>query len=357
MTSYYPTKHHRPIPTRWRRLVAPAVIFALAGYACTLASTVYADTLSDTLERGTVRCGVNPDLTGFSRQNSLGEFAGFDVDFCRAVASAIFANPDAVDFTPVSAPKRLEALRDGAFDVLSRNTTWTLSRNVDFGSYAGVSFYDGQGFMAKKIAGIRSALELDNQPICVSRGTTTELNASDFFVESELRYRPVLFDDEIDAAIAYESGDCVALTGDRSALAAQRASFENPDAHVVLPEVISKEPLGPVVRHNDVRWENVVRWTLNCLINAEELRVTQEGVAALSSDTSPPAIRRLLGVEGDAGEKLGLPATWCAAVVAQVGNYQEIYDRHVGVDTPVALERGINGIWTNGGLLYAPPVR
>jgi len=334
-----------------------AFICSLLFIAPIVVSTAHATTLRDTLERGSVRCGVNPDLTGFSRQNSLGEFSGFDVDLCRAVSAAIFDNPDQVQYIPVSAPDRLVALRAGQYDILSRNTTWTLSRNVDFGAYAGVSFYDGQGFMAKKSSGVRSALELDNQPICVSRGTTTELNASDFFSESELRYRPVYFDDEIDAAVAYERGDCIALTTDRSALAAQRASFDTPAAHVVLPEVISKEPLGPVVRHNDIGWENVVRWTLNCLINAEELRITQSRVSSLAQEGSPPAIRRMLGVEGDAGEKLGLPPTWCASVVTHLGNYQEIYDRHIGVDTLIGLDRGVNEIWTNGGLLYAPPIR
>lgn len=334
---------------RWA--IVLTIIFSL------IAPTIVADTLDDTRRRGAVRCGVNPDLPGFSSRNSLGEYSGFDIDLCRAVSSAIFGDAEQVIYTPVSAVERLIALRDSRIDLLSRNTTWTLARNADFGSHAGVSFYDGQGFMAKKGTGVRSALELDNQPICVSRGTTTELNASDFFAVSELRYRPVFFDDEIDAVVGYERGDCVALTTHRSALAAQRASFSSPDAHVVLPEVVSKEPLGPVVRHNDVVWENIVRWTLNCLINAEELRVTQDNVATLSNDGSPPAVRRLLGIEGNAGQKLGLAPTWCASIVFNLGNYREIYERHVGIDTPIALERGINELWTNGGLLYAPPIR
>jgi general L-amino acid transport system substrate-binding protein len=319
-----------------------------------LVSTVVADTLSETRERGAVRCGVNPDLKGFSHQNSLGEFSGFDVDFCRAISAAIFSDPDRVEYTPVSAPDRLIALRDGRIDVLSRNTTFTLGRDVEFGEYVGIYFYDGQGFMTKKASGIRSALELDNQKICVSRGTTTELNASDFFADSELRYQPVFFEDEIDAAIAYEKGNCVALTTDRSALAAQRASFDSPEAHLVLPEVISKEPLGPVVRHGDQAWEQIARWTLNCLINAEELRITQDSVERLSSPDSPPAIRRVLGVEGTAGEELGLELTWCASIIKNLGNYKEIYDRHIGIETPVGLDRGINELWTNSGLLYAP---
>jgi general L-amino acid transport system substrate-binding protein len=335
-----------------KKCLALSLLLSLA-----LVAPVIADTLSDTRQRGSLRCGVNPDLPGFSSQNSLGEFSGFDIDFCRAVSAAIFGDPDRVEYYPVSAVERLDALRDGRYDILSRNTTWTLSRDADYGDYAGVSFYDGQGFMVRKVSGIRSALELDNQAICVSRGTTTELNAADFFVESEMRYRPLLFDDVSEAVVAYAEGDCAALTSDRSALAAQRASFDEPDAHLVLPEVISKEPLGPIVRHSDPVWENIVRWTLSCLINAEELRITQDRAAALANTNSSPAIRRMLGIEGDAGSKLQLAPTWCSSVVRTVGNYQEIYDRHIGPETAIALERGVNSLWTNGGLLYAPPVR
>jgi len=295
-----------------------------------------ADTLSETQDRGLVRCGVNPDLTGFSRQNSLGDFTGFDVDFCRAVSSAIFGSPDRVQYIPVSAPDRLAFLAEGRFEILSRNTTWTLERNVDFGQHVGVTFYDGQGFMVPKTTGIRAA---------------------DFFSESELRYKPVYFDDEILAALAYADGECFALTTDRSALAAQRTSFKEPDAHQILPEVISKEPLGPIVRNDDVAWENINRWTLACLINAEEHGITQNNVLSSSTTDSPPAVQRLLGVAGSAGEKLGLEANWCANVIAALGNYSEIYERHVGISTPVGLDRGINSLWTNGGLLYAPPIR
>lgn len=316
-----------------------------------------ADTLSETLERGSVRCGVNPDLTGFSRQNSLGEFSGFDVDFCRAVSSAVFGFPERVDFFPTSAPDRFIELNERRFDILSRNTTWTLERNVDFGEFIGVTFYDGQGFMVPKKSGIRSALELDNKTICVSRGTTTELNAVDYFVESEIRFQPIYFDDEIDSALAYAAGECAALTTDRSALAAQRASFDVPDAHLVLPEVISKEPLGPVVRNNDVAWENINRWTLGCLINAEELGISKDSVSSFSNEDAPPAIQRLLGVVGTTGEKLGLDPRWCATVISTLGNYQEIYDRHIGLETQVGLARGINSLWTNGGLLYSAPIR
>jgi general L-amino acid transport system substrate-binding protein len=237
-------------------------------------SSAYGATLAEVKARGALRCGVNQQLAGFASANSLGEYSGFDVDVCRAVATAVFNDSEAVEMTPVSAGERFSALESGFLDVLSRNTTWTLQRNADFGSFIGVNFYDGQGFMVNKRSGIRSALELDNQPICVSRDTTSELNAEDFFAVSDLRYRPVFFDDQLEVAQGYIDGKCKAITTDRTALAATRTSFSQPDAHVVLPEVISKEPLGPMVAHGDDEWENIVRWTLNCMINAEELGVT-----------------------------------------------------------------------------------
>lgn len=324
--------------------------------ASALSLPVSADTVDDVIDRGALRCGVNQQLTGFARANSLGEYSGFDVDVCRAVATAVFNDPEAVEMFPVSAGERFAALETGAIDILSRNTTWTLERNAFYGSFVGVNFYDGQGFMVQKRTGIRSALELDNQPICVSRDTTSELNAADFFTVSDLRYRPVFFDDQSEAALGYVNGKCKAITTDRSALAATRTTFDQPDAHVVLPEVISKEPLGPMVAHNDSQWENIVRWTLNCMINAEELGVSSQNVTQRGIG-STPAIRRLLGTEGATGEILGLHPQWCSRVVLQVGNYGEIYDRHIGPDTPVGLERGINELWTNGGLIYAPPIR
>lgn len=329
--------------------------FALA-LSGLLAFSAQAALLDDVKARGALRCGVNQQLTGFARANSLGEYSGFDVDVCRAVATAVFNDPEAVEMVPLSAGERFAALTSGTIDLLSRNTTWTLQRNADFGSFVGVNFYDGQGFMVNKRSGIRSALELDNQSICVSRNTTSELNAADFFTVSDIRYRPVYFDDESNSAQGYRDGKCTAMTTDRSGLAAVRTSLAQPDAHVVLPEVISKEPLGPVVPHNDIAWENIVRWSLNCMINAEELGVTSENVNKRGT-ASTPAIRRLLGLEGDTGEKLGLPETWCSRIIMQVGNYGEVYDRHIGPDTPVGLSRGINELWTNGGLIYAPPIR
>ena len=327
----------------------------LLGMLVTTSHTV-ADTLDDVKARGALRCGVNADLAGFAKANSLGEYSGFDVDICRAVASAIFNDSEAVEMIPVSSVDRFTAIESGILDVLSRNTTWTLQRNALFGDFIGTSFYDGQGFMVRKRSGIRSALELDNKPVCVDRNTTTALNAADFFTVSDLRYRPVFFDDQINAFDAYEAGECDAMTTDRSALAAQRTTFEQPDAHLVLPEVISKEPLGPMVGSDDSRWANVVRWSLNCMINAEELGVTSANVNDPEIG-STPAIRRLIGTEGEAGAELGLDPTWCSRIILQVGNYGEMYERNIGPSTAIGMERGINALWTDGGLIYAPPVR
>lgn len=340
-------------PPVYRTLLFRAILAVAIVFLPTIAT---ADTLSDARDRGKLRCGVNPDLPGFSRSNSLGEFFGFDVDFCRAVSTAIFGSPDQVDYIPLSTTDRFGALANNRIDVLSRNTTWTMERNVTFGEYVGVTFYDGQGFMVYENTDIRTALELDNQTICVPRASTTELNTADFFTDSELRYKPALFDDQIDAVKAYTAGDCSAITADRSALAAHRASFDKPEAHLILPEVISKEPLGPVVRNNDAKWENIIRWSRACLINAEELRVTRNNIGSHSSE-STPAIRRLLGISKNAGEKLGLDTDWCAKIIATLGNYGEIYNRHIGLATPAGLDRGINEIWTNGGLIYAAPIR
>ena len=329
--------------------------------ACTVlvgsfSASLQAATLDDVMARGALRCGVNTGLTGFAKANSLGEYEGFDVDVCRAIASALFNDSEAVEMIPLTSTERFAVLQQGELDVLARNTTWTLERNALYGEFVGVNFYDGQGFMVTKRSGVRSALELDNQPICVSRGTTSEVNATDFFSVSDIRYKPVFFDDEKDAFEAYVRGECIALTTDRSGLAAQRSEFDEPDAHLIVPEVISKEPLGPMVGPDDSQWANVVRWTLNCMINAEELGLTSRNVDDPDVGVTP-SIRRLIGAEGDHGEQLGLNPQWCARVIRQIGNYGEVYERHIGPDTPIGLARGINALWTDGGLIYAPPVR
>jgi len=317
---------------------------------------VQAALLNEVMERGAVRCGVNSDLAGFSRANSLGEFTGFDVDVCRAVASALFNDSEAVDMIPLSVSERLAAIQNRDIDILSRNTTWTLERNALFGEFAGISFYDGQGFMTNRSSGFRSALELDNQPICVTRNTTSELNAADFFSVSDMRYNPLYFDEQTDAVDGYIRGACKAYTTDRSGLAAMRSSFDEPDSHIILPEVISKEPLGPLVPLNDSEWANVVRWSLNCMINAEELGVTSRNIDEPEIGATP-AIRRLTGAEGNTGIQLGLDPQWCSRIIRQVGNYAEVYNRHIGPETPIGLSRGINALWNAGGLIYAPPIR
>ena len=313
-------------------------------------------TLNEVKSRGVLLCGVSNGLPGFAKANSLGEYAGLDVDMCRAVAVSIFNDADAVEFRQVTSADRFNALKAGQFDMLSRNTTWTMSRNVQHGEFVGVNYYDGQGFMVPKKSGIRSALELNNKKVCVIKGTTTELNAIDFFKVSKMRYRPLFVDTQGEASAAYLAGKCAVITTDRSGLAGIRSGFPQPDAHVVLPEVISKEPLGPVVRAGDSAWANVVRWSLNCMINAEELGIQSDNLSQAIANANP-ATKRLLGLEGDFGQLLGLDNSWCANIIREVGNYAESYNRNVGPDTALGLVRGVNSLWTDGGLLYAPPIR
>ena len=301
-------------------------------------------------------CGVNEGLKGFAQPNSLGDYSGLDSDFCRAVASAVFNDPTAVTFVPLDSKQRFEAVKSRTIDLLARNATWTLSRNAEFGEYVGVNYYDGQGFLVPKRSGIRSALELDNQGICVLRDTTTELNAKDFFATSKMRYRPVFFDNNPDINEAYKERRCVAMTGDISALAARRETLARPDAHLVLPEVISKEPLGPMVSHGDPEWANIVRWTLNCMINAEEMGISSSNIGTFTTNPSP-SVARLLGTEGEFGAMMGLDNSWCANIIAHIGNYAESFERNVGQNTSLGLARGVNRLWTDGGLLYAPPIR
>ncbi len=355
---------NRSAPRRSEPSVRPALrasALAAAGLVATLAGALLmkdaaAATLDEVRERGTLRCGVNPDLRGFSQADSLGRWSGLDVDFCRAVATAVTGDPGRVVFVPVNAGERFDRLGAGDYDVLARNTTWTLDRNVRHGAFVGVNYYDGQGFMVEKRRGLRSALELDGRPVCVTRDTTTELNAADFFAVAGMRYRPVYYPDTGATVAGYAAGECEALTTDRSGLAALRADLERPDAHRVLPEIVSKEPLGPMVRSDDPGWENIVRWTLACMVNAEEMGITSAN-ATDPGVASTPAARRLVGSEGDAGPRLGLGQRWCRDVVTSVGNYGESYARNVGPGTALGLARGVNALWTDGGLMYAPPIR
>jgi general L-amino acid transport system substrate-binding protein len=336
--------------------VRKVVLLFLPWVFCAVASQVTAATLDNVKARGAVNCGVNVGLKGFAQTNSLGDYSGLDADFCRAVASAVFNNPDAVNFVPLSSGKRFDAIKSRAIDVLSRNTTWTMSRNTSYGEFVGVNYYDGQGFMVSKRSGIRSALELDNKKICIERATTTELNAIDYFNVSEMRYRPLYFTSVAEKTDAYLDGECTAITSDRSALAAIRASFPVPEAYLILPEVISKEPLGPMVPAGDSDWANIVRWSLNCMINAEEQGISSSNVSQVKTNANPAAAR-LLGLEGEFGEMLGISNTWCANIIGHIGNYAESYERNIGLATTVGLARGVNSLWTDGGLLYAPPIR
>ena len=320
-----------------------------------------ADTLSDTKARGHVRCGVSQGLAGFSFADSDGNWSGIDVDVCRAVSAAIFGDADKVEYFGVSAKERFTKLTAGEYDILSRNTTWTLSRDAKIGlTFNGVNFYDGQGFMVPKALGITSALELDGASVCVNTGTTTELNLADYFRANGMSYEPVVFEKADEVIAAYDSGRCDVHTTDKSGLAAQRTKLAQPDDHMVLGETISKEPLGPVTREGDEPWSDIVFWVLNALITADELGVTSAEVEAVRADpNSTPEWKRILGTEGATGEHLGLGAKWAYNAIQQVGNYGEIYERHVGANTPLALARegSPNASWKNGGLLYAPPIR
>jgi general L-amino acid transport system substrate-binding protein len=328
--------------------------------ATTLLATAGASpgaTLESVQGRGKLLCGVNTGLPGFSSVDQNGKWTGLDVDFCRAVAAATLGDADKVELKPLTAKERFTALQSGEIDLLSRNTTWTLSRDAAQGlSFTGVIYYDGQGFMVSKSLGVKSARELDGAAVCILAGTTTELNLADYFRTHDMKYEPVVFDTADQTSRGFETGRCDVLTSDQSQLYGLRIKLAEPDKAAVLPEVISKEPLGPAVRQGDDAWFNIVRWTLFALINAEELGVTADNVDAMKS-SSNPEVRRLLGVEGSADSGLGLAPDWVAGVIKQVGNYGEIFQRSVGADSPLQIERGLNALWTDGGLEYAPPFR
>jgi general L-amino acid transport system substrate-binding protein len=333
-------------------------VLLAAGAATLLSTAAFAGTLDDVRAKGFVQCGVSQGLPGFSNPDEQGNWTGIDVDVCRAVAAAIFGDSEAVKYSPLSAKERFTALQSGEIDVLSRNTTWTLVRDTALGlNFAGVNYYDGQGFMVRKDLGVTSALELDGASVCTNIGTTTELNLSDYFRANNMSFEPVVFEKADEVVAAYDSGRCDVYTTDQSGLAAQRIKLSDPDAHVILPEIISKEPLGPVVSHGDDRWLDVVKWTLYAMIEAEELGVTSANVDQMRDTTSNPGIKRLLGTEGDTGKSLGLPGDWAYNIVKQVGNYGESYERYVGPNTSLMLERGLNALWTDGGLQYPMPVR
>ena len=305
-------------------------------------------------ERDSLICGVNDGLPGFGFVDENGENAGFDIDFCRAIAAAVLGDPEAVEFRPVSADGRPTALQSGEVDVLIRNTTWTVTRDTSWGLFAPTTFYDGQGMMTRADAGIEALADLEGATICVQTGTTTELNLADVFEARGIAFTPSTFAEIEQTYSAYDEGSCDAVTSDRSQLVATRTTLSNPDEHIILDEVMSKEPLGPVAPLGDDEWFNVVKWVVFATIQAEESEITSANVADMAG-SDDPVVARLLGAEGDLG--LGLEPDWVVDVITAVGNYGEIYDRNLGPGTPFDLERGLNSLWTDGGLLYAPPYR
>ena len=322
--------------------------------ALLVAGAAHAATLDDIKKAGALNCGVSQGLPGFSNPDDKGSWTGIDVDYCKALAAAVLGDANKVKFVPLSAKVRFTALQSGEIDVLSRNTTWTFTRDTNLGlNFSGVLYYDGQGFMVRKKLGVKSARELAGAAVCTNTGTTTELNLADYFRSNGMKYKVVAFESANEVVAAYDAGRCDVFTTDRSGLAAQRTKLKNPDEHMVLPEIISKEPLGPVVRQGDDQFFNISRWVLNALIIAEELGVSSKNVDQMASSKNPE-IQRLLGVKGKYGEYIGLDAKWAARAIKAVGNYAEMYERNV---TPLGLARGVNNLWNKGGILYAPPFR
>lgn len=314
-------------------------------------------TLDAVKKKGFVQCGVSTGLPGFSSADEKGNWSGLDVDVCRAVAAAVFGDASKVKYTPLTAKERFTALQSGEIDMLSRNTTWTLTRDTSLGlNFAGVNYYDGQGFMVTKSLGVKSALELDGASFCIQAGTTTELNLADYFRANNMKYTPVTFDSSDETVKAFDAGRCDALTSDQSQLYALRIKLGNPDGAIVLPEVISKEPLGPVTAQGDDEWYKIVRWSLFAMLNAEELGVSSANVDEKMTSTDPN-VRRLLGLEGIKGSGLGLADDWAVNIIKQVGNYGEAFERNVGQGSALKISRGQNALWNKGGLQYAPPIR
>ena len=335
------------------KAVGLAAVFAVVG-----AAALQAQTLAAVQAAGELKCGINTGLPGFANTDDDGNWEGFDVAYCRALAAAVLGDSDAIAFVNLTGKTRFPALQAGEIDVLARNTTWTFSRDVDLGlTFVGVNYYDGQGFIGRTALGIMSATELDGASVCIQTGTTTELNLADFFRTNNMSYEPVPIEDNAEARAAYEAERCDVYTTDASGLAATKATFDDPDAHMVFPEIVSKEPLGPLVRQGDDQWADIARWVLNALIIAEELGVTQDNVMEMAGGTDSPEINRMLGTEGSYGEMLGLEPDWAVHAIAAEGNYAEIFDRYVGPDTKLGLQRGVNALYKDGGILYAPPFR
>ncbi|GJL82211.1 MAG: amino acid ABC transporter substrate-binding protein [marine bacterium B5-7] len=330
--------------------------YTTAIVSASFVATSYAATLDDVKANGAVTCGVSQGLPGFSNPDDQGNWSGLDVDTCRAVAAAVFGDATKANFKPLSAKTRFTALTSGEIDMLPRNTTETLSRDAQHGNFPGVNYYDGQGFMVRKDLGVSSAKELGGAAVCTNTGTTTELNVADYFRSLGLEYTVVAFEKADEVVAAYDAGRCDVYTTDQSGIAAQRTKLADPSAHVILPEIISKEPLGPMVRHGDDQWFDIVKWSLNCMVDAEELGISSANIDEMKGSDNP-GIQRILGESGDLGQLLGLPNEFCYSIVKQVGNYGESFDRNVGPDTPLGLSRGLNALWKDGGIMYAAPFR
>jgi general L-amino acid transport system substrate-binding protein len=321
------------------------------------AQSASAQTLKAVKDRGMLNCGANGTLAGFGLPDAQGKWTGLDVDFCRAIAAAVLNDSEKVKYVPLSAKDRFTALQSGEVDVLARNTTWTSSRDTSLGlNFTGVNYYDGQGFMVRKALKVNSALELNGASVCVQQGTTTELNLADYFSANKMQLKSVTFATANEAVKAYDAGRCDAYTTDASALYAERLRVSDPNDHIILPEIISKEPLGPAVRHGDDQWFDIVKWTLFAMMNAEELNISSKNVDEALKSTNPE-IKRFVGTEGNFGEQLGLGKDWAVRIVKQVGNYGETFERNVGLGSPLKIERGLNKLWTKGGIQYAPPIR
>lgn len=345
----------RPLAALARSLSAAGILLAASVMATPVAAQK--DTLTTIRERGVLLCGSSPGVAGFSKPDKDGRWVGFDTDICRALAAVVLNDKDKVRFVPLSSKDRLIALQSGDVDVLPRTTTWTIARNAAQGvQFTAVNYYDGQGFLVRKGLKITSAKELNGATICVAQGTTSELNLADYFRTHGMKYEIVTFVNSEEGFHAYANGRCDAYTTDLSALAAQALNLARPDDHVLLPEVISKEPLGPWVRQGDERWFNLVRWTVMALVNAEELGITQTNVDEMLKSKNPE-VRRFLGLDGNFGEPLGVPQDWVVRIIRTVGNYGESFDRHLGVGSNLKLPRGINNLWTKGGLQYSAPFR
>ena len=334
-----------------------SLVFTVALAAAFSSQAATAQTLKTVKDRGQLSCGVSQGLPGFSSPDDKGNWTGLDVDVCRAISAAIFNDPTKVKFVPLSAKDRFTALQSGEIDVLSRNTTWTVSRDTSLGAnFTGVTYYDGQGFLVKKSLKVNSALELNSASVCVQTGTTTEQNLADYFKGNNMKYEVIAFGTADETVKAYESGRCDVFTTDVSQLYAQRLKLANPADHAVLPEVVSKEPLGPMVRHGDDQWFDIVKWTLYAMLTAEEMGVTQKNVDEMAK-SDKPEFKRVFGADGNLGEQLGLTKDWVTRIVKATGNYGESFDRNVGAGSKLGIARGLNQLWNKGGIQYAPPIR